>query len=292
MRRLLHRSGTADAAGRRTPDAERATVTPGISADKLRVEIQGRTLLEDVSLSVGPGRWLSIVGPNGAGKTTLLRALACLVRHEGRVRVGETALEGLRAAERARLVAYVPQHPVVPSGVTVRAYVLLGRTCHLSPLGAERAVDFEVTERVLEELDLVSYGGRLLSSLSGGERQRAVLARALAQEAPVLLLDEPTTGLDIGYQQEVLDRIEKLRRDARWSVLSTMHDLTLAGSYADELALLVGGRVVASGSPLETLTEENLALFTRARVRLLIENGIPVVVPLGRAEAPDGNRLE
>lgn len=257
-----------------------------IGCHDLSVDIAGTPILRRVSLGVADGRWLSIVGPNGAGKTTLLRALAGLQRHRGAVRIDGERIDELRPAARARRVAYVPQHPTIPPGVGVYDYVLLGRTPHLRPLAAERALDHEVAERTLAELDLEPFAGRLLSSLSGGERQRVVLARALAQEAPVLLLDEPITGLDIGHQQDVLDRLDTLRSVGRRCIIATLHDLTLAGAYADELALLVGGEVIAHGPPAETLTEERLVVFGRARVRLLAEEGAPVVVPLPPRRSP------
>ncbi|MCU1495203.1 MAG: transporter related [Acidimicrobiaceae bacterium] len=249
------------------------------------MRVADRTLVDSVDLAVGPGRWCSIAGPNGAGKTSLVRAIVGLARHEGEVRIGGERLEDLRPAERAQLVALVPQQPIVPAGVTVLDYVLLGRTAHLPPLGVESAADVAAAETVIADLDLVEYRDRHLSSLSGGERQRAVIARALAQASPVLVLDEPTTGLDLGYQQEVLDLLARLCATRRLTVLSTMHDLTLAGAYSDELVLMTGGRIVASGPVAQTLTAENLALITRARFRLLDEGGTKVVVPLPPARA-------
>ncbi len=137
-----------------------------------------------------------------------------------------------------------------------------------------------MVSRTLEQLDLVAFADRPLVTLSGGERQRAMVARALAQEAPVLLLDEPTTALDVGHQQEVLELVDRLRRDNDLTVVSTMHDLTLAGQYADRLLLLDHGEVVVSGSPEAVLTQENLARFYGARVRVLLDGGALVVVPV------------
>lgn len=256
----------------------------GLSCRSVTVQVKGAVLLSDISLDVAAGEWLSVVGPNGAGKTSLLRAIACLAPHSGEVAVGGTRLETLRPGARARLVALVPQHPVVPAGIAVADYVLLGRTPHLGPFGAEGPADRAVADRVIDQLDLGRYRTRLVSSLSGGERQRVVLARALAQESPVLLLDEPTTGLDIGYQQEVLDLLSRLRSELGVAIVSTMHDLTLAGAYADDLALLAGGKLVAWGPVATTLTEENLSLITRARVRLLNDGGTMIVVPSLRTE--------
>jgi len=264
----------------RAPDPPAAAARGDLVCQGIEVRVGERALVDDVSFTVAAGGWLTVVGPNGAGKTSLLRAVAGLVPHAGSASVGDALLEVLRPAERARLVAFVPQHPVVPPGLRVLDYVLLGRTAHLRPLGAESARDVAIARRVLGALGLDAYAERLLSSLSGGERQRAVIGRALAQESPVLLLDEPTSGLDIAYQQDVLDLVNRLRREEGLTVLATMHDLTLAGAYADQLGLLAEGRIVAIGPPSETLTEANLARITRARIRLLREGGTTVVVHL------------
>ena len=263
----------------------------GIICRGLGVTVEGRTLLEGVDLVVPPGGWCSVVGPNGAGKTTLLRALAGITPHAGTVRVGEVAIDRLRPAARARLVAVVPQHPLMPAGATVLDYVLLGRTAHLGPLGGEAAGDLAVAEAVVDRLGLRPLAGRRVATLSGGERQRVVVARALAQEAPVLLLDEPTTGLDVGHQQEVLELLAELRRSGGLTVVATMHDLTLAGAYADDLALLAGGRLVAAGPVATTLTEDNLRRITGARLRLLEVDGTTIVVALpGGGAAPQPAR--
>ncbi len=275
----------------RTPSPKQAPA--GLTCRGVTVRLEGRTLLEGIDLDLAPGRWCTVAGANGAGKTTLVRAILGAVRHEGDVLVGATSLRRLRPRARARLVALVPQHPVVPPGVPVVDYVLLGRSAHLPPLGVEGQTDRDVVEATLEALDLSRFRLRPLASLSGGERQRAVLARALAQGAPVLVLDEPTTGLDLAYQQEVLDLLAGLRRERSLTILATMHDLTLAGAYSDELVLLAKGRAVASGPVAETLTAENLMLITRARFRLLDEDGTTVVVPLPpSARARGGGRGE
>ena len=252
----------------------------GCSCHNVSVTIAGRTVVREVSLVVSPGRWCSIAGPNGAGKTTLIRAIAGLISHDGEVSIGGHRMSELRPQERARLVALVPQQPVVPPGASVRDYVLLGRTAHLPPLGVESAADLRTVDHVIEELDLDEYRERTIASLSGGERQRAVIARALAQSAPILLLDEPTAGLDLAYQQEVLDLVSRLCRERELTVIATMHDLTLAGAYSDELVLMTKGRVVAAGGVDATLTEENLRLVTSARFKILHEGGARIVVPL------------
>ena len=168
----------------------------------------------------------------------------------------------------------------MPPGVLVIDYVLLGRTPHRGIFGANSVRDLEIAAAVLERLDLGDLAGREITSLSGGERQRAVLARALVQESSILLLDEPTTSLDLGHQQEVLDLVEELRRERGLTVLATLHDLTLAARYGDELAVLAVGRIVASGPPADVLTEALIASHFHAHVRIIEDVDGPVIVPL------------
>jgi iron complex transport system ATP-binding protein len=174
----------------------------------------------------------------------------------------------------------VPQNPIVPPGIRVLDYVLLGRTPYIAPLGRESRSDLSVVNDVLERLDLAAFADRPLETLSGGERQRAFLARALAQEAPLLLLDEPTAALDIGHQQDVLELVDGLRRDRDLTVLATMHELSIAGEYADRLVLLANGRVAVYGTPEEVLTEAVLAEHYGARVRVVPGEHGPLVVPI------------
>jgi iron complex transport system ATP-binding protein len=248
----------------------------------LRVRLGG-FLLDGVDLDVAPGEWVTVIGPNGAGKSTLLRAIGGLLPFDGSIELFANASPGRRA--RARIVATVPQTPVVPAGMTVFDYVLLGRTPYIPALGRESAADLDAVRDVLERLGLAGFAGRTLHTLSGGERQRAFLARALAQGAPLLLLDEPTSALDIGHQQDVLELVDQLRRDDGLTVLATMHDLSIAGEYADRLILMADGRVVASGPPAEVLTEALLSTYYGARVRVVPgrdgEHG-PIVVPIRR----------
>jgi len=193
-----------------------------------------------VSLQTAAGGWTALIGPNGAGKTSALRALAGLVQFDGEIRIENTDVRRLGRRALARLVAFVPQKPETPRALTVAEYVLLGRTPHISYLGGEGRRDREAAARALLRLDLEEFAQRPLGSLSGGELQRAVLARALAQEARILLLDEPTTSLDLGRQQLVLELVDELRGDGL-TVVTTMHDLTLAGQYAEHVVLLDAG---------------------------------------------------
>jgi iron complex transport system ATP-binding protein len=249
-----------------------------VELTRVSVALDGRPVLRELSLRIPGGSRLGLIGPNGSGKTTLLRAIAGLVGHQGEIRLGGTAAANLSRRELARRIALVPQNPSAPAGFTVTDYVLLGRTPWIPHLGTESRRDLKIVGSVLDQLDLTGLAARRLDSLSGGERQRAVLARALAQQAPVLLLDEPTTGLDVGHQQQLLELVDSLRDDLELTVVSAMHDLTLAGQFADHLVLLDGGRVAAAGPARAVLTERVISQHYHASVRVLEDPGGGIVV--------------
>lgn len=254
-----------------------------LGLEQLSVTLGGARVLSELSAEVEGGEWVALIGPNGAGKTTALRAIAGLVPYEGHVRVLEDDADGLARKHLARRVALVPQVPLIPGDITVRAYVLLGRTPHLGYFGTEGRRDHGAVDAALEQLDLVSFAERRLDTLSGGERQRATLARALAQDAPLLLLDEPTAALDMGRQQQVLEIVDELRASRGLTVVSTMHDLTLAGQYADRLLLVDGGRLVAAGPPDAVLTRSLITEHYGAEVAVVDAPGSGfVVVPVRR----------
>ena len=254
-----------------------------IETDSLGVRLGGVRIVEGVGAEVAAGEWVTLIGPNGAGKSTFLRALAGLVPYEGSARIAGGEVSELPRRELARRLAFVPQTPLLPPAMRVSEYVLLGRTPYLGSFGYEGKHDLAAAQRALDQLDLGRLAGRPLRTLSGGEQQRAVLARALAQEAPLLVLDEPTTSLDIGRQQQVLEIVAELRERHELTVLSAMHELTLATQYGDRLLLLAGGRLVAAGPPAEIATEALIALHYGAEVRVVEEDGVPVgVIPLRR----------
>ncbi|WP_131742778.1 ABC transporter ATP-binding protein [Actinomadura roseirufa] len=234
----------------------------------LHVRLGGRPVLRDVSLEVPAGSWTAVIGPNGAGKSTLLRAVLGVLPSDGEITVAGADLAALKPRQRARLVAYAPQSPNLPVGMTVFDYTLLGRSPYIPHLGRESVHDRAVVAEVLDRLDLTGLAGRPLDHLSGGEKQRVVLARALAQQTSVLLLDEPTTALDIGHQQQVMELVDQLRLSDELTVVTTIHDLTLAGQYADDLVLISGGRVAAAGTPGEVLSREAIEEHFGARVRV------------------------
>jgi iron complex transport system ATP-binding protein len=242
-----------------------------------------RQVLHGVDLEAAPGRWVGVIGPNGSGKSTLLRVIAGTVPGKGQIEVGGRPVGLMSRRQVARTVAVLPQNPNIPGGMRVLDYVLLGRTPYQSFWGGGSEFDLEVVHTVMEELDLDDLRGREVASLSGGERQRVVLARALAQQATVLLLDEPTAALDIGHQQEVLELVDRVRLDSGTVVISAMHDLTLAGQFAEHLLLLVAGRVAAEGSPRQVLDADVLTAQYGASVTVVAgPEGEPVVVPQRR----------
>jgi iron complex transport system ATP-binding protein len=243
------------------------------------VELGGRAVVQDVTATVERGEWVALIGPNGAGKTTLLRAVAGLLPHDGDVSLFGRHAGGLDRRERARLLAVVPQTPETPPWLTVAEYVLMGRTPHLGRLAREGAADRDAAWRALDRLELEELAQRPLGTLSGGERQRAVVARALAQEASVVLLDEPTAALDIGHQQQALELLDGLRDHQGLTLVAAMHDLTLAAQYADRVLLLSEGRIVADGAPGDVLTEEALAEHYGATVRVVTVDGRLAVLP-------------
>jgi iron complex transport system ATP-binding protein len=230
--------------------------------------------------TVRSGEWLGVIGPNGAGKSSLLKAIVGVVPSTGDVVVDGASMSYRSRARRAALVAYVPQDPLMPADMTGFEYVLLGRAPYVGYFGSESRQDRALVSDVLERLELGQFANRRLAHLSGGERQRLVIARALATEAPILLLDEPTSALDIGHQQQALELVARLRADHGLTVIAAMHDLTLAGLYSDRLVLLHEGVVVAAGDPATVLRPETLAEFYGVRVSVHREpDGTIVVIP-------------
>ena len=244
-----------------------------IAWDSVSVSFGSTRVLGPVSLEVGDGEWVGLIGPNGSGKSTMLKSAVGVVDLSGAVSVGT------QAPRPGLDIAWMPQRPHLPDEMGVGDYVMLGRTPHLGYLAGEGSKDITTVKAALSQLDLTDLVHRPLSTLSGGEAQRAVLARALAQEAPVLLLDEPTASLDIGHAVDVLEVVDGLRRTQGLTVVTAVHDLTLAGRYADRLVLLGGGLIQAEGKPTEVLTEATLRAHYGADIRVVIESDGPVVIP-------------
>jgi iron complex transport system ATP-binding protein len=233
---------------------------------------------------------VGLIGPNGAGKTTLLRAVARLVDFSGSISIGGHSTHDLSRRRLSQLVAFLPQRPILPDGVSVADYVSIGRTPYIPYLGTESADDRAVVAEVLARLDLAKLANRHVGALSGGESQRAVLARALAQRAEVLLLDEPTSALDVGHQQQVLELIDELRFEQGLTVVSALHDLTLAGQFAERLVLLDRGVVVSEGTATTVLTEDGIRRHYDARVKVVEHPGAGLSVIPVRSRRTTGNR--
>jgi iron complex transport system ATP-binding protein len=242
--------------------------------------------VDGVDLELLPGEVLGILGPNGAGKSTLVRLLSGVLRPAaGEILLGGTPLAALATRERARRVAVVPQELPFDAPFTVLELVLLGRHPHLSGLAFESQSDVALAREALSSMGLAALADRPLTELSAGERQRALFARALAQDAPVLLLDEPASALDLRYQVELFENVLALARAGR-AVAAVLHDLNLAAEYCDRVLLLRAGRVHAAGPTAATLTYENLRRVydTEIYVDLNDLTGSLVVTPLsGRA---------
>ena len=251
--------------------------SPALTCRNVRVEFRESVALRGVDLHLAAGEWLGLIGPNGAGKSTLLRAIAGLVPHGGTV-----ALTCGRRPEGTD-VALVPQIPALPEGMTVAEYALLGRSPHLGWLATESRRDRRIVASVLERLDLSGFADRPVTQLSGGETQRVVLARALTQQAPILLLDEPTSALDLGHRDAVLELIDSLRRKDGISVVAAMHDLGTAARFADRLALIDRGRIVADGPPRNVLVPGKLSDVYATPLSVHTIDGEIVVLPAARA---------
>jgi iron complex transport system ATP-binding protein len=250
-----------------------------IDIEDVSVRLGGHTILDGIDLHVDRGGWTCLIGPNGAGKTTVLRSAIGGIPFTGRVRVGGVKINRIDPSR----IAYVSQRPAIPEGMSIREYVRLGRFPFGSPRTDKRGD--QVVAGLLEELNLDGISRQSVSSLSGGEFQRCVIARALAQEAQVLLLDEPTSALDLHRQIAVLDVIDARRHDGL-TVLSTMHDITLAGMYADKFVVMNHGRIVVEGAPHEVASGADLLRTFGGGIDVLKNlDGLPVVFP--RRETPN-----
>ena len=269
-------------------------MNPGVRASGLEFSYRSRPVLRGLSLSVDAGEMVGIVGPNGVGKSTLLRLLSgSLSPSSGAVSINGSQIARLKPMERARAVAVVSQNPSAPDGLTALEMVLMGRNPYLGLLQWEGREDVAIALRMMELVNCFELADRLVTSLSGGERQRVFIARALAQQAPVLMLDEPTAHLDIGYQSSILDTIEAVRKKLEVTVIAAMHDLALAARYCDRLALIADGTIFALGPPHLVLTPDTLSSVFGVEVSILRHpvDGTPVPVPLSHRGAPQPQLL-
>ena len=261
-----------------------------LEAINLSFAYDERPVLEGVNLRLMPGEVVGLIGPNGAGKSTLVKLAAGLLRpNGGSVKLFGRAPVDWRRRDLARVLALVPQGAYLPPTFTVWESALLGRTPYLGFLGMARERDRKATRRALEWVGIAHLADRLVGELSGGERQRVVLARALAQEPHCLLLDEPTTHLDIHHQVAILSLVRQLATQEGIAVLTVLHDLNLAATFADRLVLLVNGQVVAQGTPAEVLRYERLTTIYGESVTVFPrpDDGVrPAILPRQVSSAP------
>jgi iron complex transport system ATP-binding protein len=255
---------------------------PALSAAGLTVRFRTVTALTRVSFEAGAGEFVALAGPNGSGKTTFVRAALGLVpAEEGSVSVGGSPVASLSLDARARALAWMPQEEPAGDNVSLRDYVTYGRYPHSPRFVADRATDRVVADRVLRDLGFAGRESAGVQDLSGGERQRLRLGRVLAQDAPVLLLDEPTAHLDVGYQLELLEHVRSIVRSQGRTVIAALHDLNLAARFSDRIVVLQRGRVVANGPPATVLSPALLrdVWGVVADLRRDSRSGLPYLIP-------------
>ena len=230
-----------------------------LKIQNLSASYQRHQVLHKVSFNVNNSEVLALIGPNGAGKSTIIRAASGVIPSTGQIRTNGDDFHSLDPMQRARYVAVVPQAISLPPAFTVWETVLMGRTPYLGFLGQASSHDEEIARQALSRVNALTLADRRVGELSGGEAQRILLARALCQSTPILLLDEPTAHLDLQYQVSLLELIRELAHTENLAVLIALHDLNLAARYADRVALLVGGNLVSIGTPRDVLTAEAIS---------------------------------
>lgn len=234
-----------------------------LKTHKLNLAYQGKHVVFDTSINFEAGKITCLIGPNGCGKSTLLRALAGLMPpHSGETRLSDRQLTAWPRKALARRLALLPQNPSAPDGISVQQLVSYGRYPHQGLLGHSSQADRDAIEWALTITAMSEFRHRAFSTLSGGERQRGWIALALAQQSDILLLDEPTTYLDIGHQMDVLHLLTMLNRKHHISIIMVLHDINQASQYADRILAMQAGRIIADGKPLEVISTQLLqALF-------------------------------
>jgi iron complex transport system ATP-binding protein len=260
-----------------------------LRASELTLGYDSRTVVESLDLSFPIGRITAVVGPNGSGKSTIVRAIARLMRpRNGAVLLDGKAIARIPTKEVARRLAVLPQGPSSPEGLTVNRLVWNGRYPHQGFLGTSDRRDSEAVAWALRQTHLEDFAERTLDALSGGERQRAWIAMALAQQTPILILDEPTTFLDLGHQLEVMELLGELNEQQGLTVIMVLHDLNQAARYCDHMVAVQRGRIWRKGPPGEVLTQELLedVFGVHAEVRTDAPSGKPYCLPLSRATEP------
>ncbi|WP_159848851.1 ABC transporter ATP-binding protein [Nocardia sp. CY41] len=269
-----------------TPEATGQASTPGhrLGAENVTLGYGDRVVVDGLSLNITPGVVTTVIGPNGCGKSTLLRSLGRLLRpRDGRVLLDGKAISTMKTKDVARIVGMLPQSPVAPEGLTVADLVARGRHPHQSWFRQWSGTDETEVTTALEQTGIADLADRPLDELSGGQRQRAWISMALAQGTDILLLDEPTTYLDLAHSIEVLDLVDRLHADLGRTVVMVLHDLNLAIRYSDQLVVMHAGRVVAAGAPGEVVSVELLREVFDLDATVLEDpvSGRPMIVPIG-----------
>lgn len=260
-------------------------MTPSLRVQDLRVAYDDRVVIDGLDLEIPPGRITAIVGANACGKSTLLRTLARLLTPKsGTVYLDGRSIQDLPTRQVAQRLGILPQSPVAPEGMTVADLVGRGRAPHQSWWRQWSTSDEDAVRAALEATELTDLADRPVDELSGGQRQRAWIAMAVAQDTPVLLLDEPTTYLDLAHQIDVLDLVVDLNRADGRTVVMVLHDLPQACRYADHLIAMKAGRVVASGEPASVITEQLVDEVFDVRCQVTPDpvSGTPMVIPISR----------
>ena len=243
-------------------------MNPAIQTENLTFAYKDKPVLDGVSLSVERGEMVGILGPNGSGKTTLLKIFSAVLRGRGEVKVNGRSIKTYGKRELSRLFAMVPQESQILFPYTVAEIVLMGRASYHSPLALEGRKDLEVARASMELTDSLPFSDRYLHELSGGEKQRVIIARALAQEPEILLLDEPSASLDLKHQVQVFELMRRLNRERSLTIVAALHDLNLAAIFFPRLVMLRDGRIYRDGSPKEVLTEGTIEEIYGIRVRV------------------------
>ena len=269
--------------------------THSLTASGLSAGYNHAEILHGLDLAVPPGRITAVVGANACGKSTLLRTMSRLISpSQGHVLLDGKSIHRIPSRELARTLGLLPQSPIAPEGITVADLVSRGRHPHQSLFSRWTRKDDEAVESALAATKTVELAERLVDELSGGQRQRVWIAMALAQQTDVLLLDEPTTFLDINHQVEVLDLLTDLNHARGTTVVMVLHDLNLAARYADYLVAIAEGRVHVAGSPEDVLTEENVRQVFGLDSRVITDptSGRPIMLPIGRHRMAEGQDLK
>ena len=254
-----------------------------ICAQNINVQYQNNSILHNLSLEIPKGRITALLGANGCGKSTLLKALANqLELAQGQITLNGTPIETLTRKEIAKQLAFLPQHPSAPETLTVSELVALGRYPYRNLFSINSSEDIQITQQALEATGLDELAERSLSQLSGGQRQRAWLAMILAQQAPIMMLDEPTSFLDIAHQYELLALVKRLNQEQHTTVIMVLHDISQAMHFSDHLVLLKEGQIITQGAPKEVITPESIKAAFNFNCRLYqADHPMPLLVPEG-----------